>query len=779
MARRFFHGWFAPTLASVLSLWIVSTAAFGSAMKLDTSPDLDAWCNANDCLQLFQEIVDNEVASRLRLFEGHKIERFNSQTPPLTCRMNRPLQPAYFALLIAPGYEGGRLPALKGPANDVVYLSEVLKERGVAPEHIMLVKGPSVNRDQIIGAMRDMLACLHDGDQLFLAFSGHGTQVLLLGERSIENGITEACTKIAVLAETGICEKDVHRTKSWKQLDQLYQAENSLLDSTSYSLVLLANMPKDETFDDWTSGRHTVQGLLSIEIANFVNQVRNLNADVFVLIDTAHAASARLSLQSKPQLWFSNAKTGSDSIKIDDYAVKLTGRGQMGVFYAVGPQQLAFERAMSRLGEVGVFSYLFSEALRKLSSPSMAELAAEIYRQYAALTQDNTPLPVIQASSPALAFMPATAAIEPNERDIEIIQPVLKRGVQILEADAAPVLPLVARYVGKGKAHRAIIDGEVVDIDLNGQFRKTIDTSSGKTNVDIRVLSRDFATLSHRVLNLKLSDRDIILSSSGRKLALFIANQDYEDERFNDLQTPKADAEAVRRLLTEDYGFSTSIDREDGGKLDLFLVNATRGAVSRVLFELRKRLTREDELIIYYAGHGDTVEGAGSYWVPVDGKHDEYFDWIDANDITTELKLMNAKAILLISDSCYSGGLARGDTVSPPSSEARDRYLAKARSFKSRQLIASGGEEPVEDGGGGGHSVFAKALIDGLTTMPGDAFTASELLEQKVKPEVISLPTALADRQIPGFHRIAKAGDEIGSEFIFVRKGAARQAASP
>jgi hypothetical protein len=694
--------------------------------------------------------------------------------------MSRPLTPTYFALVIAPGYEGGMLPALKSNANDAAYYTEILKERGVAADRIVVLAGADVSRTGIIRSMRETLACIRNGDQLFFAFTGHATMIPLLDGRPLELVVRTRCDEISDLRETGLCEKDAQEKKSWKRLDQLYAVENSPSDGTGRdgSLVVLTNVPKGETYQDWLSGQRHVPGVLSIELANFVNQVRNLDADIFVLIDASHAAAARLAEQTERHFWFAASDGPGDRMRADRYDVRLTGRGQLGVFYAAGARYVALDRKESRLGRVGMFSYLFSESLRKLSSPTMTELAAEIRSQYAAQTA-RAPRPVIHATSPNLIFMPASMKIEPNERDIEIIQPALKRGAQILTPDMAQGMTLVARYTGKGRPYKVIIDGEVVDIDVNGQFHKMVDDASAKGSIDIRVLSSDFATLSHRVLSLKLSDEDIILSSAGRRLALFIANQDYEDDRFNDLRTPKADAEAVRRILTESFGFATEIVREDGSKLDLDLVNATRGDISRALFELRKRLAKEDELIVYYAGHGDTVEGAGSYWIPVDGKYDEYFDWIDSNDITTELRLMNAGAILLISDSCYSGGLARGEASPAPSTEARERYLARARGFKTRQLIASGGEEPVADGEGGSHSIFAKALIDGLAAMPDDAFTASELLEQKVKPAVISVPAALADRQVPGFHRIAKAGDEIGSEFIFVRKDAARRASAP
>jgi len=186
-----------------------------------------------------------------------------------------------------------------------------------------------------------------------------------------------------------------------------------------------------------------------------------------------------------------------------------------------------------------------------------------------------------------------------------------------------------------------------------------------------------------------------------------------------------------------------------------------------MLFQLRRRLSADDQLLIYYAGHGENDPDLGAFWVPVDGQRDADFSWVDANEITNELKRMNAGSVLVISDSCYAGGLSRGGKDEAGSSAARERYLAKASRLKARQLMASGGEEPVEDGGGAGHSVFAKALIQALSEMSDQTFTASELFEQKVKPAVISAANALTEGQTPGFSRIVKAGDEPGSEFVF------------
>jgi uncharacterized caspase-like protein len=305
-----------------------------------------------------------------------------------------------------------------------------------------------------------------------------------------------------------------------------------------------------------------------------------------------------------------------------------------------------------------------------------------------------------------------------------------------------------------------------VDVDGNGQFRREITDTGGKLAIQIRVLGSDFATLASTELRLREDEDKPVIATAARKLALVIANQNYGDGGFAALKTPMSDAEAIAAILKQRFGFETSM--MSGGKaLDLFLKDASKAEIQQVLYQLRRQLTPEDQLIVYYAGHGENDPDLGAYWVPVDGLPKADFTWIAAEEITRELKRMNAGSVLVISDSCYAGGLSRGGEQETSNAEARDRYLAKASRLKSRQLMASGGEEPVEDGGGGGHSVFAKALIDALRTMPDQTFTASELFEQKVKPAVISAANALTEGQTPGFSRIARAGDEPGSEFVF------------
>ena len=69
---------------------------------------------------------------------------------------------------------------------------------------------------------------------------------------------------------------------------------------------------------------------------------------------------------------------------------------------------------------------------------------------------------------------------------------------------------------------------------------------------------------------------------------------------------------------------------------------------------------------------------------------------------------------MVVADSCYSGALTRSSNHRLKISPRARTYINKLVNLRSRTILASGGLEPVTDNGGGGHSVFAKALLDVL-----------------------------------------------------------------
>ena len=120
----------------------------------------------------------------------------------------------------------------------------------------------------------------------------------------------------------------------------------------------------------------------------------------------------------------------------------------------------------------------------------------------------------------------------------------------------------------------------------------------------------------------------------------------------------------------------------------------------------------DDSVLFYYAGHGYEVEETrAGYWIPSDASPDDPSTWISNADIARFLSRIRSRQVILVSDSCFSGSLAREERLDPTQvARHRDQILAG----RSVVVMSSGGDEPVFDGGGQGHSIFARSLLDTL-----------------------------------------------------------------
>lgn len=236
----------------------------------------------------------------------------------------------------------------------------------------------------------------------------------------------------------------------------------------------------------------------------------------------------------------------------------------------------------------------------------------------------------------------------------------------------------------------------------------------------------------------------------GSYYALVIGNNNYQN--LPKLQTAENDATAVAQLLHDRYGFQTQL-----------LTNATRAAIMTALAEYRRQLTENANLVIYYAGHGFNDKDAGeAYWLPVDAQKDNNEYWISADDITRDVRAISARHVLIISDSCYSGGLTR-DADADINLGERSTYLTKMLRSKSRTLMSSGGNEPVSDEGANNHSVFAWALLQAMNDMEEDEFTADDLFHRKVRQRVGG-----QSQQLPEYKTIRNSG-HVAGDFVFFR----------
>ena len=216
------------------------------------------------------------------------------------------------------------------------------------------------------------------------------------------------------------------------------------------------------------------------------------------------------------------------------------------------------------------------------------------------------------------------------------------------------------------------------------------------------------------------------------------------------LKTAVADAKAVAGILQNKYGFKV-----------VTLVNPTRDDLLDALDDLRSRLLFKDNFLIYYAGHGWLDDKADQgFWLPADAEKNRRSRWVANASITGTLRAIEAKHVMVIADSCYSGRLVRGVKLSVNNDKAAN-YFKRMSGKKARVVMTSGGLEPVEDGKGG-HSPFARAFMRALNENRG-VMDGAKLFNTIRRPVMVNA------NQTPQYSDLHRAGHD-GGDFLFVRR---------
>lgn len=233
----------------------------------------------------------------------------------------------------------------------------------------------------------------------------------------------------------------------------------------------------------------------------------------------------------------------------------------------------------------------------------------------------------------------------------------------------------------------------------------------------------------------------------GKYYALIIGNNVYEDPNLMDLDKPIEDATSLYEVLIRTYTF----DKENV----IFLKNATRRDIIRECDYLSKTLTQNDNLLIFYAGHGYWDENKQQgYWLPVDAERDLTADWIRNSTIQGYVESIDSKHTLLIADACFGGGIFKTRSAFDDASKS----IKNLYRYQSRKAMTSGMLNEVPD-----KSVFMESLVRHLENNEVKFLPSMDLFMQFRESVMNNSFNA------PQFGTIHNTGDQ-GGDFIFIKK---------
>jgi hypothetical protein len=238
-------------------------------------------------------------------------------------------------------------------------------------------------------------------------------------------------------------------------------------------------------------------------------------------------------------------------------------------------------------------------------------------------------------------------------------------------------------------------------------------------------------------------------AAGGKYYALLIGCSNYDDPAISDLGgLPTADAEALGKVLKTNYTFA-----EENVKI---LKDPTRRDIVIALDEIAKKATSEDNVLIFYAGHGHYEDDNDiGYWLPKDAEVSNSANWLYNDQLVAAMRKIKSLHTLLIADACFSGSIFKNRSISMTG--ASD-VIKKKYQLPSRKAITSGTLKTVPN-----KSVFIKYLLDRLEKNKDKFYPAGTLYR------AIEEPVGNNSTSLPQYGVINNVGDE-GGDFIFIKK---------
>lgn len=331
---------------------------------------------------------------------------------------------------------------------------------------------------------------------------------------------------------------------------------------------------------------------------------------------------------------------------------------------------------------------------------------------------------------------------------IEIIAPVAGEDDVYTSTDAD--LDLIGQVTDESGINFVSVDSKISEINNKGIFTFPLHLEPGPNFVKLVAMDEE-RNMQEQTINIQyvpsvvtLADR---ISETSKYYALIIGIDRYRDGDLPDLENPIRDAEKLYDVLVSKYLFE-----KDNVK---FLKNATRAEIITGLDELYSEVTPDDNLLIFYAGHGWWDEETDNgYWLPSDAERNVKTNWVRNSAVVDYLKEIKSRHTLLITDACFGGSIFLTRGAFPDKQKAFEILY----DLPSRKAMTSGNLTEVPD-----RSAFTEFLVERLNDND-QTYLSSEQLFSSLKIAVINNSDA-----VPRYGEIGKVGDQ-GGDFIFVKR---------
>jgi hypothetical protein len=311
-------------------------------------------------------------------------------------------------------------------------------------------------------------------------------------------------------------------------------------------------------------------------------------------------------------------------------------------------------------------------------------------------------------------------------------------------------IEVIGEVADRSRIRFVSINTDIRVVNETGIFAKTVKLIPGENRIQLKAMDEhnnlqdQYIIVQYTPPVVTLADR---INGESKYYGLLIGIDNYGDPDIPDLSNPVRDAEKLRRTLTRNFTFD-----EENVKV---LRDPRRSDIIDELDKLRRKVTQEDNLLIFYAGHGYwDADGSIGYWLPSDATRASTADWFPNSTLVDYIQAIHSKHTLLITDACFAGSIFKARSVS------MDKEIVYETIYDSpsRKAMTSGALTEVPD-----ESAFVKYLIQRLDENQETYLSSQELFSSFLNAVISN------SRVLPQYGEIQNVGNE-GGDFIFLKR---------
>jgi len=537
---------------------------------------------------------------------------------------------------------------------------------------------------------------------------------------------------------------------------------------------------------------YSERGRIYFELKNYEKSVQDLSQAIFLEPEKAASYSFRALVRLALQDYEGALQDSEKSIKIDTFLIQ--SYAEQGIALAMlgykQESQRCFDKFLQGSQAEKYYSlarnsldYGFRNAALLGKSEMWAFKAVQLQDSYkhnylyaSILDAQNKKLNALDVCQKAISlakkentdYSEAEKLLEKinlgNVDDIPpvitLVSPVVVRGGIVVSRQDE--VSIIGRVTDESGVKEVFINGNPARILPNGDFNGIAILKKDTKFLTIEATDQKGNTekINYNIIwQLDNSISEKRFKNVGKSYALIFATNQYE--YWNNLSNPIPDAEAVAKDLKDLYGY----------EIDLVLNPTQNQTILKLKEYLQKKFQPNDQLLIFFAGHGQFDETFGEgYVVAKDSRLDDEAksSYLSYATLRTYINNMQSKHILLMMDVCFGGtfdpqlaskNLRGTDTPVKPNDDEIEAFINRKLQAKTRRYITSGGKEYVSDGSPGQHSPFVRKFLEALRSYGG-------------KDKVMTLAEVLTylETITPHPHHGEFGSNEPGSDFLMIGK---------